>query len=242
MPPIANPWATLAALVLLGGATVAVLAAYGTPESRRPAWAVLRAAVQLAVLGAVLSGMITSPGWSGLALLVMFGVAAWTAGRRLGHGRRQLGLTAAAMAAGVALALGVVFGVGALEATPRYALALGGIVIGNVMSIAVLTGRRFRQGVTERWAEVEGWLALGASTGRATQDIARHAVHESLIPTVDQTRTTGVVTLPGAFVGAIFGGASPLEAGRFQVIVLAAVLAAGALTAVIIARAGRLSQ
>jgi hypothetical protein len=41
-----------------------------------------------------------------------------------------------------------------------------------------------------------------------------------------------VVTLPGAFVGAIFGGASPLEAGRFQLVVLAAILAAGAVTAV----------
>lgn len=42
----------------------------------------------------------------------------------------------------------------------------------------------------------------------------------------DQTKTTGLVTLPGAFVGAIFGGVSPLEAGRFQIVVLAAIMAA----------------
>jgi putative ABC transport system permease protein len=41
--------------------------------------------------------------------------------------------------------------------------------------------------------------------------------------------------LPGAFVGAIFGGVSPLEAGRFQVVVLAAIMAAGAITAVVVA-------
>jgi putative ABC transport system permease protein len=35
-------------------------------------------------------------------------------------------------------------------------------------------------------------------------------------------------------VGAIFGGVSPLEAGRFQVVVLAAIMAAGAITAVIV--------
>ncbi|MCU1533934.1 MAG: hypothetical protein JWR53_415, partial [Glaciihabitans sp.] len=45
-------------------------------------------------------------------------------------------------------------------------------------------------------------------------------------------KTSGLVTLPGAFVGAVFAGASPLEAGRFQLVVLAAILAAGAPSAV----------
>jgi putative ABC transport system permease protein len=60
-------------------------------------------------------------------------------------------------------------------------------------------------------------------------------VYSALIPTTDQTKTTGLVTLPGAFVGAIFGGVSPLEAGRFQIVVLAAIIAAGSITAVIVA-------
>ncbi len=46
---------------------------------------------------------------------------------------------------------------------------------------------------------------------------------------------TGVVVLPGAFVGAIFGGISPFEAGRFQIVVLAAIMAAGSITAVLMA-------
>jgi len=33
-------------------------------------------------------------------------------------------------------------------------------------------------------------------------------------------------------VGAIFGGLSPLEAGRFQIVVLASIMAAGSVTAV----------
>jgi putative ABC transport system permease protein len=61
-------------------------------------------------------------------------------------------------------------------------------------------------------------------------------VHAALIPSTDQTKTTGLVTLPGAFVGAIFGGASPLEAGRFQVVVLASIMAAGSITAVALIR------
>ena len=58
----------------------------------------------------------------------------------------------------------------------------------------------------------------------------------TLIPATDQTKTTGLVTLPGAFVGAIFGGLSPLEAGRFQIVVLASIMAAAAITAVVVAR------
>jgi putative ABC transport system permease protein len=35
-------------------------------------------------------------------------------------------------------------------------------------------------------------------------------------------------------VGAIFGGLSPLEAGRFQIVVLASIMAAGSITAVML--------
>ena len=47
-----------------------------------------------------------------------------------------------------------------------------------------------------------------------------------MLPNLDQTRSTGLVTLPGAFVGAIFGGASPAEAAQFQLVVLAGVVLA----------------
>jgi putative ABC transport system permease protein len=64
--------------------------------------------------------------------------------------------------------------------------------------------------------------------------MARGAVYSALIPSIDQTKTTGLVTLPGAFVGAIFGGLSPLEAGRFQIVVLASIMAAGSVTAMLL--------
>jgi len=61
-------------------------------------------------------------------------------------------------------------------------------------------------------------------------------VHAAMVPSTDQTRTTGLVTLPGAFVGAVFGGISPVEAGRFQIVVLAAIIAAGALVSTSLTR------
>lgn len=125
----------------------------------------------------------------------------------------------------------VVFSLGALEHSSRYVLAFGGIVIGGAMSASTLSGRRTQQSLVARWDEVEGWLALGAPPKIATMDIARQAIREALVPSLDQTKTTGLVTLPGAFVGAIFGGVSPVEAGRFQIVVLAGLMTAGAISA-----------
>ncbi|MEO6532202.1 MAG: ABC transporter permease, partial [Pseudolysinimonas sp.] len=139
--------------------------------------------------------------------------------------------------AGILLTLAIVFGTGAIEFTPRYALAIGGIVIGNSMSIATIGGRRLTESIDDHWDEVEGWLALGATPRQSTTTLAKQAIYSALIPTTDQTKTTGLVTLPGAFVGAIFGGVSPLEAGRFQIVVLAAIMAAGAVTASIVVSA-----
>ncbi|MEO5534214.1 MAG: ABC transporter permease [Pseudolysinimonas sp.] len=196
--------------------------------------AMARAVVQLAALSLVLTGIIQSPLWVGVGLGVMFIAAVGTAAGRSRAGWRGLPRLAAAMVAGPLLVGVIAFGFGAIEFSPRYVLALGGIVIGNTMTIAVLSGRVFRGTVLDHWDEVEGWLALGATPRVSTALLARQAIATSLLPSVDQTRTTGIVVLPGAFIGAVFAGASPLEAGRFQLIVLAAILAAGAITATLL--------
>jgi putative ABC transport system permease protein len=227
---------TLVGVLLLCAVSVAVLAVAGVPERWGPTLAVARAAVQLAAISLVLTGVIRSPWWVALALLVMLTVAVGTSARRLGWNRRHLLVVAAGIGAGAAVALVVVFASGALAPTPRYLLAIGGIVVGNAMAITTLSARRFLEAVDEHWDEVEGWLALGAQPQEATRLLARGAVHTALVPSVDQTKTTGLVTLPGAFVGAIFGGLPPFEAGRFQIVVLAAIIAAGAVASTLTVR------
>jgi putative ABC transport system permease protein len=223
---------TLAGIVLLMAVVGTVLRGYRTPAPWAPALAVLRGTLQLAAISLVLSGIISDPYWVGVGLVVMFLAAVGVVTRRLGAGLRHFGWAAAAMGLGVGVTLLIVFATGAIDFTPRYVLAVGGILIGNAMSIATLAGRRFHEGVREQWDEVEGWIALGATPRQSTRDLARRAVYFAMIPSTDQTKTTGLVTLPGAFVGAIFGGASPLEAGRFQIVVLAGILCAGSVAAV----------
>jgi putative ABC transport system permease protein len=228
---------TAGAVVLLTVISLAVLTWSRSPYRFAPAIAIMRGALQLGLISVVLRGVITSPLWVVCTLLVMFTVAVVTATRRIGFTSRHLLLVATGVACGVVVTLGVVFATGAIEAQARYLLAMGGIVIGNTMSIATLAGRRLRESTLERWDEVEGWLALGATPRQATADMARTAVYSALIPSTDQTKTTGLVTLPGTFIGAIFGGISPLEAGRFQIVVLASLMAAGSLAAVVLVRA-----
>jgi len=226
-------------LSLIGVLALVVLATglllyAGAPKPFAPALAVLRGTLQLAAISVVLAGIIRSPLWIAVALVVMFSVAAWTAARRLGSLRERFLPVAVAMGAGIVATLGIVFATGAIDFTPRYLLAIGGIVIGNAMTIATLSGRRFVELVDDRWEDVEGWLALGARPRTATRDLVRRAIHAAMVPTTDQTRTTGLVTLPGAFVGAVFGGVSPLEAGRFQIVVLASIIGCGAIVAVVV--------
>lgn len=227
---------TIAGIAVLAALGAVVLRTAGVAGWWAPAVAVLRGGVQLAVLSIVLTGAIGDPLWVAVALAVMFAVASVTSARRVAWAWRSFGIIASGMLAGVATTLVVIFATGAVELAPRYLLALGGILIGNAMTVATLAARRVHEGVDQHWDEIEGWFALGAAPRQATAGFARRAIGEALVPSTDQTRTTGLVTLPGAFIGAIFGGLDPIDAGRFQVVVLAGILAAGAITAVIVAR------
>ena len=220
------------ALVSLLVVAAVALTVVGVRVRRQVITAAIRAAVQLAVIGLVLRTVFTFPAAAGTVLLVMLGTASWTAARRLrglpGAGRAVL----TASLTGALPTLAVVFGTGAVVLSARYVVALGGIVLGGTMTACSLAGRNLLAGLRARRDEVEGWLALGATPRQAVVSIVRTSVGEALLPAIDQTRTVGLVTLPGAFVGALFGGASPLAAARFQLVVLGGLLAAETLAAV----------
>ena len=201
-----------------------------------PMVVVVRAAVQLSVIALLLRGILAVP-WTVAAFVVlMLTTASWTSGRRiqaLWHGRR---IAVAGVLSGALAALVVIFGLRLVDPDVRDLVAVAGIVIGNAMSAATLAGRNFtRTSQARRW-EVEAWLSLGATPSQAHEEIGHESVRESLLPTLDQTKSTGLVTLPGAFVGALFGGASPVVAAQFQLVVLAGVALAMTLTGIVVTR------
>ncbi len=205
-----------------------------------PLWAILRAIVQLTAVALLLRGILAVP-WTVAAFVVlMLSTASWTAMRRLDglwHGRRT---AVAGVLAGASTTLVLVFALRLVDVEVRYLVAVGGIIIGSSMTAATLAGRNFLRGAIAARSEVEAWFSLGATPSQAHQEIGREAVRESLLPNLDQTKSTGLVTLPGAFVGALFGGASPAEAAQFQLVVLAGIALTMMITGIVVTRlAGR---
>ena len=205
-----------------------------------PLWAILRAVVQLSVIAALLRGILAVPWTVAGFLVLMLTTASWTSAGRLSEvwqGRRNAVL---GVLAGASVSLVAIFALRLVDLEVRYLVAVAGIIIGNSMTAATLAGRNFLRGAKARRDEVEGWLSLGATPAQAHEEIGREAVRESLLPTLDQTKATGLVTLPGAFVGALFGGASPVVAAQFQLVVLAGIALTMVVTGVVVTRlAGR---
>jgi putative ABC transport system permease protein len=224
-----GPLHALAAAALLAAGTLLVAALLGLERPWLQPWAVLRAAVQLGVLSLVLRGVISSLPLTLALLAVMVIVAAATSRQRLGLSWRMLPAVALIVAISAALPAAVALGTGAVAFEPRYLLAVAGILVGNAMTAVSLMGRSLRTALQREREVVEGWLALGATPRRAALPVVRAAGSTAVLPATDQTRTTGVVTLPGAFVGAVFGGASPIAAAEFQLVVLAGILLTGVL-------------
>jgi len=201
-----------------------------------PLVVILRAAIQLSVVALLIKGILSAPATVGAFVLLMLTTASWTSARRtaqLWHGRR---IAVTGVLVGALSALVVIFSLRLVDLDVRNLVAVAGIVIGNAMSAATLSGRNFRRTSQARRAEIEGWLSLGATPSQAHEEIGQESVREALLPTLDQTKSTGLVTLPGAFVGALFGGASPVEAAKFQLVVLAGVALAMVLTGLVVTR------
>ena len=205
-----------------------------------PLTAMLRAVVQLAVVALILRGVLSVPWTVVLFVLLMLSTASWTAGGRIAEIPRGRMFAVVGVLAGALVTLGLVLSLRLVDLDARYVVAVAGIIVGNAMSAATLSGRNFVRDARARRDETEAWLSLGATPAQAYDDIGRQAAREALLPTLDQTRSTGLVTLPGAFVGALFGGASPIEAAQFQLVVLAGIALTMLTTAVVVTRlAGR---
>ena len=230
----------VAVLALLGVAAL-VQQWVGARVGRDSVTAVARATVQLLGVALVIGWIFTHPGALVPYLSVMLVVATATAAGRIGLVRRAGGtrstatvdllLVALAIAAGAGTTVLVVLASGALQAVPDTVLPYAAQVIGGSMVAASLAGGRLRDDAVAQWGEVEGWLALGATHRQAIRDLGRRAVARSLVPALDQTRTAGLVSLPGAFVGLLLGGATPLQAAQVQLLVLVGLLAAQSVSA-----------
>lgn len=223
------------AAVLLGLTAVAALVMW---LGRIGQWhavvtASARAVVQLGVVSLLIAAVLRSVPLTVLFVVVMFGVAAVTSARRVG-GLHDTVWTAAALGAGVVPVLAILLGSGLVPIAPIALVPIAGILIGGAMTATSLAGRRALEALRTRRGEYEAARALGFRKRDAVLLICRPGAGEALLPALDQTRTVGLVTLPGAFVGVLLGGATPVQAGATQVLVLIALLAVESIAALVV--------
>jgi putative ABC transport system permease protein len=187
--------------------------------------AALRGAAQLAVVSLILAAALRHL-WSAIAVLVvMFVAASVTAARRSRSGRSGLWLTAA-LAVGITAVLTPMLASGVVPLEGVALIPIGGIVLGNTMTATSLAARRALDAVDQRRGEVEAALSLGLEERDSRMLVVHDTAADALLPGLDQTRTVGLVTLPGAFVGVLLASGSALQAGAVQILVLVGLLLA----------------
>jgi len=192
----------------------------------------VRAAVQLALVSLVIATITRSIPLTAAFVLVMYLVAARVAGRRITTGRIAW-WAAVPIGAATAPVIVLLLATGLVPLRGITMIPIAGILIGGALTATSLAGRRAVDELTHRRGEVEAALSIGLSDRDAALEICRRHAATALIPALDQTRTVGLVTLPGAFVGMLLGGASPVAAGAVQLFVLTALLAVEAVAVVI---------
>lgn len=193
-------------------------------RAREVVTAGLRAVAQLAVVSAVIGWAVHHTAALLGFLLLMLAVATRTAGRRITENGTWW-WAALPIAAPVAPTVTGLVAAGLLTVPGIAIVPVSGILIGGALTATVLAGRRALDELDQRNGEVEAGLSLGLPEREARLEVARAATSDALLPALDQTRTVGLVTLPGAFVGMLLAGASPVMAGAVQVFVLVALLA-----------------
>ena len=217
------------ALALLAAAVSRV---GGLGYGRAQLTAAARATVQLAVVGTVIAAVLDSWPLTVAFATLMVVVASVTSGRRLSSERRWA-WAAIPVAVGALPVAAALIGSGLVPARPISVVPVTGILVGGAMTATSLAGRRVIEALTARRGEVEAALALGFLDRDARLLIGRPEAGLALVPGLDQTRTVGLVTLPGAFVGMLLGGATPIEAAAVQLVVLVALLLVAAVATVL---------
>lgn len=197
-------------------------------------YSIVRAFLQLSVIGFVLQFIFSQDnrGWIILAYLFMVIVAGYTAGQRAKHVPRGKYVAGASILAGTAVTMLMLVALNVFPFTPRYIIPVAGMMVGNAMTVTGVTMKRLRDDIKIQLNLVETALALGATPRQATKQQVKRSLVIALSPVLDNAKTVGLISLPGAMTGMIMGGASPLEAIQLQIVVMNMLIGASTVSSI----------
>ncbi len=222
-----NAWdlTVAAGLVLLLGILISL---NGLGLARSLYVSTVRMTVQLLLVGLVLEALFSAdhPLWVGLMGLVMLLLAGWEVmarqQRRIRGGAGYLiGVAAMALPAFTLTLMALVV---LIEVrpwyTPQYAIPLLGMILGNTMTGIGLGLNSLTRGAAAGWRAIEAQLLLGFDARRASRSLRRDSLHTALVPTINMLTVAGIVSLPGMMTGQILSGTPPLDAVKYQVLIM----------------------
>lgn len=199
--------------------------------------ATLRAGIQLTLVGYVLQFIFDVNSWIYILLIIAVAVSvaagnAASRGKGIPHIYLRVLLTISAVAG---FTLSSMLGLGMIEAKASMLIPISGMVIGNSMVVSSLLLSRMKENAVSMREEILVSLSLGASYKQASRKMVKQAVKAGMIPIIDSTKTVGLVQLPGMMTGLIIAGTPPLEAVRYQLLIMFSFTASAALVSMMLA-------
>jgi putative ABC transport system permease protein len=190
--------------------------------------AAVRAGVQLMLLGLVLKVLFaqTQPWLIATMTLVMLSVAGWEVMAR--QKRRFAGVWGYGLGASSMFLSSFSITLLALLAMvqvdpwyhPQYLIPLLGMLLGNTMTGVAVALDNLTRSAWDNRERIEARLMLGQNWQEAIAEYRREALRAGLIPIVNAMTTAGIVSLPGMMTGQILAGSPPLEAAKYQMMIL----------------------
>ena len=101
---------------------------------------------------------------------------------------------------------------------PQLVVPLTGMLLGNTVTALAVGLSRFYESMEERRDEVDMMLALGATPWESARPSIVSSIRLGLLP-------SGIVTIPGMMAGQVIAGGDPLNAAKYQFVVLDAIAA-----------------
>jgi putative ABC transport system permease protein len=198
--------------------------------------ATIRSIIQLFAVGYILQFIFEadSPLYIFLMVMVMIGAATQNARKK---GSVIKGITwkvAVTLIFIEVLTQGIILGFHITPRSAQYIIPLSGMVIGNSMVLAILFLNRFSAEIESRQDETELILSLGGTPKQAINTQLITSIKASMIPTIESQKTIGLVQLPGMMSGQIIGGADPIQAVQFQLLILFLLLTTAAVTSIML--------
>ncbi len=198
--------------------------------------ATVRSAIQLLAIGYVLHFIFETDSWAYMLLMIAIMIIVATLNARK-KGKGIPGITwkiAVTLIAVELITQGVLLGFQIVPATPQYIIPISGMMIGNAMVISVLFLNRFRAELEANEDQIELILSLGGTPKQAVHQQLIDSIKASMIPTIEAQKTIGLVQLPGMMSGQIIGGADPVQAVQFQILIIFALLTCATVSSILL--------